>query len=228
MLQLRLLIIVFLVALPLAGHAAELLPDGSWREIVALSQDSQQALLDSPRSFMRRPPSSELNEAMSAGIIEKIRVEKFTDKLSVEDAERFGLDTIATYQGWIIYARKRQSDSRLYRPRVLCFSWDEGISWVDCQDMSWIRLQTGAMEKAIVFNGDLSGENIEQIFQYIDNAELYSSTDGLVVTSDKIYEIIKYPHAGNRVNVYIRTGEKGAHRCSLFSADNQCRRIERV
>ncbi len=65
------------------------------------------------------------------------------------------------------------------------------------------------MIEPVHFNGNLSDEDVDQIFQYVDQASLYSCTDGLLVTSDKIYEIIGYPHTGNRVNVYVRTWERG-------------------
>lgn len=199
--QFRLQTLVLALALPTAGFTAEDLI----RETVELATADRAVLLAAPQTFMDKPPSVELSEAIRIGTIEDLKVEKFTSKGSADQIGR----TFTSYQGWIRYTPVVQSDSRLYRPIVLCVSDGEGINWIHCEDSSWIRLQTDDMEKPIKFNGDLSDQDVATIYDFVDDAGLVSTTDDQTVTSDKIYQIIKYPHAGNRVNVYVRTAKKG-------------------
>lgn len=195
--------------MPIAGFAEE--PDSEYPapEIIELSAADREALLAAPRKAMNQPPSIELSEALQLGTIENLKVEKFTEQVTAELAEEIGRETVTTYQAWIRYTPLVQTESRLYRPVVLCISQDEQINWRHCQDMSWIRLQTSGMAKPIRFNGELNDDQVAAIYDFVDNAALVSTTDHQPVTPDKIYQIIKYPHAGNRVNVYVTTEKKG-------------------
>jgi hypothetical protein len=162
-------------------------------EIVDIPESGIEALIAAPRVELKNNSSIDLIYELLTGDVEKTRIEKLTH----------------SYQGWIYFARQSLSETRTYRPRVVCSSYDDGKTWVGCQNMSWIDLQTKSMSKPIRFDGDLTDADIDKLLQYIDQHEFYSSTDGLVVISSKIYEIIKYPLAGNRVNVYVRTDMDG-------------------
>ena len=209
MLRLTLQMFVLVLVLPIVACTAPPTAEYPIPDIVELSTADRDALLAAPQTAMNLPPPIELSEAIRIGTIENVKVEKFTAELAAEIAEEIGRNTVTTYQGWIRYTPVVQTKNRLYRPVVLCISHDEQINWFHCEDMSWIRLQTSEMEKPIRFNGELSDENVVQIFSSVDQANLISTTDNQRVTADKIYEIIKYPHAGNRVNVYVTTAKKG-------------------
>jgi len=205
----RLQTLILALVLPAAGFTAEDLI----RETIELSPADREVLLAAPQTYLYKPnyqpPSVELSEAVHIGTIENLKVEKYTSKITGELDEVTGSDTATTYQGWIRYTPVAQSDSRLYRPIVLCVSHGEAINWIHCEDMSWTRLQTDDMAKPIKFNGDLSDQEVATIYDFVDDAGLVSTTDDQTVTSDKIYQIIKYPLAGKRVNVYVKTAKKG-------------------
>jgi hypothetical protein len=200
---------ILILVLPTIGSAQDSTTTYPIIETVELSVDERDALLVAPSLYMNDTPSVELGEAIRVGTIDKLRVEKVTGKVVAEIAEEIGRDTVTSYQGWIRYTPVAQSESRLYRPVILCVSEDALTFWVHCQDASYTRLQTSGMAKPIRFNGDLSDEEVDEIFDAIDNAALVSTTDDQPVTPQKIYEIIKYPHAGNRINVYVRTEKRG-------------------
>ena len=200
---------LLMIALPIIGSAQDASPEPPIIETVELSADERSALLAAPGLHMNEPPSAELSEAIRAGTIENLKVERITGKVIAEVAEEIGRDTVTSYQGWIRYTTVIQSASRLLRPVVLCISEDALSTWVHCQDESWTRLQTVGMANPIKFNGDLSDAEVIEVFDAIDNAALVSTTDDQPVTPEKIYQIIKYAHAGNRVNVYVRTAKKG-------------------
>ena len=202
-------IMFLMLALPIIGLAQNAPPEYPIIETVELSVDERSALLAAPSHFMNETPSTELGEAIRVGTIESLKVERITGKVNAEVAEEIGRDTVTSYQAWIRYTPVVQSDSRLYRPVVLCIPEDTPMKWAHCQDESWTRLQTGGMVNPIRFNGDLSDEEVVEIFDTIDNAALVSTTDNQPVTPEKIYQIFKYPHAGNRINVYVRTEKKG-------------------
>lgn len=208
MLPLRAQILVLLIALVVVGCSAESPLKFPVPEIVEISIADRKVLLDAPQQFMNQPPSAELDAAIFVGTIDNIKVEEFTQKITGEVAEQIGSDTYTSYQGWIYYTPVAHSDSRLYRPVVFCASEGEKFNWNHCQDESWTRLQTADMAKPIRLNGDLSDEQAGQIFKFVDDAGLVSTTDDQLVTADKIYQIIKYAHAGNRVNVYVTTEKK--------------------
>jgi len=191
--------------MPIAGFTQEIRAEYPVPEIVELSSSDRDALLAAPGSLMNEPPSIELGEAIRRGSIDDITVEKFTTTVSSEIANDIGRDSITSYYGKIRYSPVVLSGTRLYRPIIRCWSSDEEIRWDGCEDESFIRLHTDFMPKPILFNGDLSDENVSAIYDVVNGAGLVSTTDGQLVTSDKIYRIIKYPHAGNRVNVYVAT-----------------------
>lgn len=202
-------LMLLVLTLPIIGLAQNAPPGYPVIEIVDLSVDERNALLAAPSHFMNETPSIELGEAMRVGTIESLKVERVTRKVSAEDAERIGRDTVTSFQGWIRYTPVVQSGSRLYRPVVLCVPEDTQMTWDHCQDVSWTRLQTEGMATPIRFNGDLSDEEVIEIFETVDNAALVSTTDNQPVTPEKIFGITKYPHAGNRIHVYVRTDKKG-------------------
>lgn len=200
---------ILMLALPTIGLAQDASTIYPIIETVDLSVDERDALLAAPSLYMNETPSIELGEAIRVGKIDNLRVERVTGKVAAEIAEEIGRDTVTSYQGWIRYTPVAQSKSRLYRPVILCVPEDALTTWNHCQDESWTRLQTSGMANPIKFNGDLSDEEVVEIFDTIDNAALVSTTDDQPVTPEKIYQIIKYPHAGNRINVYVRTEKRG-------------------
>jgi hypothetical protein len=206
---LRLQALAILLALPLLGFTAESPTTYLSTEVVSLTTADRDALLEAPLTGMNQPPSVELSEAINAGTIESIKVDKITFKVTEKFVEQLGRNTINSYQGWIRYTPVVVSDTRLFRPVVICTSQGDKIFWDICQDESWIRFQTDRMDKAIFFNGDLTDQHVSAIYDLVDSAGLVSTTDDQLVTSDQIYQIIKYPHAGNRVNVYVRTEKEG-------------------
>jgi hypothetical protein len=116
MAQLDVLKTFSLAALLLGGYSAVIADEAVMPEIVQISRDRLDALIAAPRVSLRQPPSADLANAMVAGTFEKTRIEEFGN----------------AYQGWIVYDRKQLSDSRLYRPQVVCISNDEGVTWPVC------------------------------------------------------------------------------------------------
>ena len=186
MLQVRALTLAQLVIFPILGLSAESLRDIEGPESVEISTADREALLAAPRTFMRPPPSVALNEAIHAGTIEKIEVERFIERFEEGDNR----SRITTYFGWIRYAPVVQSNSRILQPEILCVSqWGVKINWTHCQDESWVRLQTADMANAIRINGELDDEQIAQIFDHIGNAALISTDTDQPLTSDDICQM---------------------------------------
>ncbi|MGB5449401.1 MAG: hypothetical protein WBM80_10815, partial [Woeseiaceae bacterium] len=130
MLHLKHQMLVLLLALPVAGSAAEY----PYEEIVELSTEDRDELVAAPQTVMNAPPTIELSKAIRIGNINGIKVEKFTEKVPSQIAAQIERDTITTYQGWIRYTPIVISDSRQYQPVVLCVSQDEEVTWSHCQD----------------------------------------------------------------------------------------------
>ena len=218
--------LVLLLVFTIVGFAKESPVGYPDPEIVELSTVDRDSLLAAPHTVLVEPTSTQLRRAIRIGIVENITVEKYTTEIAGEAAEDIGRDTIAEYYGMIRYRPVVLSDTRLYRPVVRCWSSDKEINWDRCEDESWVRLQADFMEKPILFNGDLSDQHVSAIYDLVDGAALVSTTDGQLVTSDKIYRIIKYPHAGNRVNVYVATATKFTDVIYLAQTDNSEGRTE--
>lgn len=161
---------------------------------IELTAERRALLLAAPRIELQNQSSIDWIDTVLGSEPTRIRAEKFSKTY---------------YQGWIFYPEQVLSSSRVYRPQVVCASSDEGATWGGCQNRSWIKFRADGMEKSIRLDGDLSDSDVLALFRFIDEGRFYSSTDGTIVTSSKIYQIIKYRYAAPRVNVYVRTGKTG-------------------
>ena len=204
MLQLKALILVFSAGLPIVGLSQELPRDIEGPEIVEISTADREALLAASRKLIGQPQSIELTEAIRAGTIEKITVEKSIERLTGAVAEEIGQEIITTYTGRIRYTPVARTDSRLFRPMVLCISQDIKINWDHCQDESWLQFQSANMLSPIRLNGDLEDNDVTQIFALIDNAALISKNSGQPLTSDGISHVTEIPNPDYSVIVAVR------------------------
>lgn len=200
--------IAFAIALS-AGAKGETPNDYSSTEVELTRQDLW-ALHAAPSRVLNATPSDTLRGALNAAEVKKTRVKKFEKTRPATDVGTSGAETHVTYQARIHYAPIEQSDTRLHKPIVLCVAHGEKVHWKHCQDESWTRLQTASMQKPIRFNGDLTDTQIDDLFEYIDGAGLVLESSGHWVTTDSVFQIIKHEHAGDRINVYVSTGEKSS------------------
>ena len=215
--------LAMLLLLPAIGLTAEPPEQDFVMENVGLPAEERDALVAAPHSFLHKLRPLELREAIHLGTIDSIRVDKITEKPSDEDVERLGRDPLITYQGWIRYSTVVLSTSRLYHPIVLCVSQGVEINWVHCQDHSKIQLQTKRMQKPITFHGDLSDEQVDQIFDAIDDAKIISTKINEPWTSDNIYRIRGGPHHTDRgicVTVLVRYSRSLADSINLEPASD--------
>ena len=101
-------------------------------ELVELSEADQAALKAAPATTMKRPLSSELDEAIRSHSIDGIKIQLVRDKIDGEVVDKFP----PTYQGWIYYKPTKLSDGTPYAPAVLCVSQSIPIDWFYCDDTS--------------------------------------------------------------------------------------------
>lgn len=101
-------------------------------ELAELSEVDQAALKAAPATTMKRPLSSELDEAIRSRSIDTIKIQLVRDKINGEVVDEFP----PTYQGWIYYKPTKLSNGTPYAPAVLCVSQSIPINWFHCQDAS--------------------------------------------------------------------------------------------
>lgn len=153
--------------------------------------------------------SSELLAAMSVGDIDQVRAREFASKPTKGEIG-YPADQWTTHHvAEVFFKRAFLSKNREFQPKVVCHSVGNPIRFDDCYDDSYVRVKADWMPKPIRLEGEVSDDDIEALYAAVDNARLLSRTDGLTVTSDKVYHIIKYAHAGKRVNVYVTTAKDG-------------------
>lgn len=220
MLRHRLQMFVLLLVLPITVFTAEPHPVRIYHrtapgvlEIVELSAEDRDALLAAPQTALNHPGPTELGEAIRIGTIENIKVDRSTEKFTGEIAAEIGSDTITTYQGWIRYTPVVLSDSREYRPVILCVSQDEKITWIHCQDESWTKVQTSTMKNPVRLDRRLPDTVVEQALAYVDRLGLISKRDNSTITANSIHRIVgKGPegHEGDDiVRLFSRTQVAG-------------------
>lgn len=202
--QFKALTIVLAIALPTAGLSAELVRNIEGPETVEISKTDREALLAAPRKSMGGQLSAELTEAINAGTVAKVTVDRYIERFTGAAADDVGRDVVTTYQGWIRYTPVARTDSRLFRPMVLCISQDIEISWDHCQDESWLQFQSANMLSPIRLNGDLEDDDVTQIFALIDDAALISKNSGQPLTSDGISHVTEIPNPDYSVIVAVR------------------------
>lgn len=206
--QFRTLTIVLSIAIPIVGLSVESGRNIEGPETVEISKADRDALLAAPRKYMGQPPSAELTEAIHAGTVAKVRVDRTIEKFTGAAADDVGRDAIITYQGWIRYTPVAQTESRLFRPMILCVSQDQEINWVHCQEESWLQFQTANMVGPIRLNGELEDKHVTQIFALIDNAALISMNTGQPLISDGISHVTKLPNPDAPVIVAVRSSKE--------------------
>lgn len=210
MLRHRLQMFVLLLVLPITVFTVEPHPV---LEIVELSAEDRDALLAAPQTAMNHPGPTELGEAIHIGTIENIKVDRSTEKITGQIAAEIGRDAITTYQGWIRYTPVVVSDSREYRPVILCVSQDEKITWIHCQDESWTKVQTSTMKNPVRLDGRLPDAVVEEALAYVDRLGLVSKRDNSTITANSIHHIVgKGPegHEGDDiVRLFSRTQVTG-------------------
>ncbi len=164
--------------------------------------------------------SSDLLAAMKAGEIDKITATRFGSK-PTEGEPGYPTDQwTPSHFGKVFFKAASLSENRKFQPKVVCSS-DGNQVWFDhCYDDSYIRVKAEWMERPIRLEGDIGDNDIELLYAAVDNAKLVSRTDGQIVTPNKIYSIIKYDHAGNRVNAYVTTARDGYTDVVYFSREN--------
>lgn len=181
------------------GAIAAAEPDQMPPEVipVELTPAQREALIAAPLAVMNEAPDAALQAAIDTADIDEIQVEKHV--YPAHD----GRDASVSYRGNIHYKPVVRSESRTYKPTASCYNTHGAeLNWNHCQDGSWVRVQTRSMKKPVRLNGDLSDEQIDEIFAFIDGAGLMSA--GEWITPGHVYQILKYPHAGNRINVYAK------------------------
>lgn len=204
MTRFRSLTIILSIVFANVGMSAESARDIEGPVTVEISKADREALLAAPRKFMGQPPSAELFEAIDAGTVADVRVDRSIERLTGTAAVDVGRDVITTYQGWIRYTPVTQSESRLFRPMVLCVSQDVEINWAHCQDESWLQFESANMLSPIRLNGELEDTDVAQIFALIDNTALISKNTGQPLTSDGISHVTKTPNPDYSVIVAVR------------------------
>lgn len=205
MLRLRHRTFALLLAMPLVGLAA----DYPCPEVVELTAEGQGVLLDAPERVMNQAPSVELGKAIRVGTIESVKVDSITKNVTEEVAERIGSDTLTTYQGWIRYTPVVVSDSRLYRPIVLCVSQSKEVEWNHCQDHSWTRVQTATMERSIRLDGKMSDALVEEALAFIDHLGLTSKRDNSTITANSIHHIVGTEYEIFGIRLFSKTQVEG-------------------
>jgi len=153
--------------------------------------------------------SSDLLAAVAVGDIDQIRATEFASKPTKGEIGYPSDQWTPHHIAEVFFKRVSLSKNREYQPKVVCRSAGSPIRFDDCYDDSYVRVKAGWMEKPIRLEGEVSDDGIEALYAAVDSEELLSRTDGQIVTSDKIYHIAKYEHAGNRVNVYVTTAKDG-------------------
>lgn len=153
--------------------------------------------------------SPELSEAMAAGHIDQIRATKFATKPTKGEIG-YPTDQWTTHHNAEVFLKRvPRSENREYQPKVICSSSGSQIRFDECYEDSYIRFEADWMNRPIRLDGEIGDEDIKTLYEAVDDARLVSRTDGQTVTSDKIYHVIKYEHAGPRVNVYVTTAKDG-------------------
>lgn len=202
--QFRALPLVLSIVLPSVGLSAELERNIEGPETVEISKADREALVAAPRKLLGQQLSAELTEAIKAGTVANVTVDRSIERFTGAAADDVGRDEITTYVGRIRYASVAQTESRLFRPMVLCVSQDVQINWAHCQDESWLQFQSANMLSPIRLNGELDDSDVKQIFALIDNAALISKNPGQPLTSDGISHVTKVPNPDAPVVVAVR------------------------
>lgn len=179
-------------------------------ETIRLSKQDRNSLLAAPLNQMNLAPEPRLAAAIERGEIDRVEVMRFETTLSDIEAREIGQATVANYQGSIYYSPLPLTDTRIYKPLIICGSGRNDFHDGICQDHSWIRLQTDWMPRPIFFWGDLTDQDVKQVYDTIDELNLVSRTDGDVVTSDKIYSIRKFGLSESLYNVNVTTAKDGS------------------
>jgi len=153
--------------------------------------------------------SPDLLTAMELGEIEKTAAIQF-ESLPTEGEIGYPADQWTQHNiANVFFKRAPLSESREYQPKVVCSSTGSQVWFDECYEDSYIRAKAEWMERPIRVEGEVSDNDVELLYAAVDSARLVSRTDGQIVTSDKIYSIINYEHAANRVNVYVTTARDG-------------------
>lgn len=160
---------------------------------IKLNDTQRQALLLAPHQVMNFPPSDDIKRVILAADVQEISAERVTQTYIGNDPERRSAGVSSWVGANIHYAPVRYSPTRVYWPKVRCVSREHTQSWSYCQDESWIRLKTDAMEKPIQFQGELSDELVEQALQFIDEQQIVSPRDGEIITSARVFRIMTHP-----------------------------------
>ena len=161
--------------------------------------------------------SSDLLVAMTVGDIDQVRATGFASKPTKGEIGYPTDQWTPHHFAEVFFKRVPLSRNREYQPKIACRSDGSPIRFDECYDDSYVRVKAEWMEKPIRLEGEVNDEDIETLYAAVDSAKLLSRTDGLTVTSDNIYHIIKYEYAGNRVNVYVTTAKDGYTDAIYFS-----------
>jgi len=178
-------------------------------ETIQISKEDRNSLLAAPHNLMNITPELRLAAAIERGETDKVEVLRFETTLTQKEAKEIGQATVSNYQGSIYYKPLPLTETRIYKPLIVCSSNRKDFRDGICQDESWIRLQTDWMPRPIFFGGDLTDQDVKQVYDTIEELNLISRTDGHVLTSDKIYSIRKFGRSGNLYNVNVTTAKEG-------------------
>lgn len=164
--------------------------------------------------------SSDLLVAMEAGEIDKISATRFEMKPTEGEAGYPTSQWTPRHFARVYFKRVPLSENREWQPAVVCSSIGSQVWFDNCHENSYIRVKAEWMENPIILEGEVSSEDIGLLYVAVDNAKLVSRTDGQLVTSNKIYSIINYEHAANRVNVYVKTARDDYTDVVYFSKED--------